>query len=326
MSELQPPTPPNSSLLDKPWKPVISEHMKKGDNFVIDASYDAFPVSEIGLERGHDVNVAVIGKVSNSDKNFEQAEESGISFAVVRIDEQNGSETYHIVTDKLQEDGSVKKSWMSIPKNVKLTIGRGDESTRDDPTFIDGQRLSGKNLSNGISRKHMTLELTNQGIEVTDLSTNGTHIEAVKAQTDHRTAASGVLHAGEIQVQEVPIETGNNKLIDGAPKTPEDFAKLEAARLEELNKHKTEQLAKIEEEFDAFRSNFTEDQTLNMWKYAAGLMNKREAQIKGDGQASYDHERMAGEGLSALKTPELKAAADKYHGYMQQISYLRSSL
>ncbi len=107
-------------------------------------------------------------------------------------------------------------------------------------------------------------------------------------------------------------------LIDKVPSS-NDLKNAENEKLIKQEKAKEAQIAQAEAEFEEFRSQFTEDQTLNMWKYASGLMRKADAQQRGDGQGSMIEGQNASEGLNNLKTPELRTAAQTYHRHMVNI-------
>ena len=321
----------------QPWRPVVKEKLTEGESVIIDSNYDAFSVDDIGLsvdERTTE-GAGVVAKVVDDTIGTDVEAKVGISFSVVRIKEKSGVDTFHMVSDKVDNEGNTIKNYITLAKGVKFTIGRLNAGSPEDGHMIDGKELVGENFSDSISRKHLTVELTDNGLEIKNLSRNGTSVEGVKV-ADERfrpISSQGVMQSSGVEVNAVPEESSEKVLIDKVPKSQEDLDEIRKSRLEEQNRPIKEQLDSVEQEFAEFKSQFTEDETLNMWKYAAGMMNKREAQQRGDGQGSYAEEMNAGEGLTGLRNTsdpqrrqELLSAADKYMSYMQQISNLRTRI
>lgn len=77
-----------------------------------------------------------------------------------------------------------------------------------------------------------------------------------------------------------------------------------------------------ENDLKEFKGQFSEKDQHGLWMYAANLANKREAQLKEDGQASYDFERLASDGLNML-SPPAKEAAEEYRGRFNRLQSIR---
>lgn len=345
-SQPKPPQGPN------PNAETITMH--KGDSTLLDIAEQAYPIESLGepLDPSIDPNrMEVVGLVSSIAPEGYPSEENPVQFALVKDREPSGADNLYIVSNFVDSNGEQKKKWTHLEKGVQLTIGRTTRENVTQHNFIDGRNLTGSEFSKGVSRTHMTVELTDEGVVIGDNSANGTEVQGVLApgkftredlDVDMATLrnelglsprlGSGALGVAGVEVAQAgEVSTpSNNNIIDKVPKTPEEVAAINGAReeaeLRERNRPVQEELQKVEVEFGEFRSKYNEEQKLSMWKYAAGVMNKEDAQRQGDGQGSIVFGQQAGEGWHELRTPELQSAADKYLYYMRRLNSLRNQL
>lgn len=83
--------------------------------------------------------------------------------------------------------------------------------------------------------------------------------------------------------------------------------------------------AEIMSQLDAIKAHFGDEQDRNLWSYAAGTMNKAEAQRRGDGHGSTLEGQNAGQAFRGL-SPEARAVAPEYLRLMQQLEQVRAQL
>lgn len=286
MSEL-PPSLPTDAMTQSPVQSIAIESIK-GSSFMIDGSHEAFPASDIGINLDSNIqgpDVLVVGKILDTPRT-DVEEPNGLDLAVVRVDELNGSKSFFIVTDKIQEDGTIKKKWVPLSLGVKLTVGRGDDSSSGDPTFIDGKELTGKDYSLGVSRRHMSVELTSNGIQVEDLnSTNGTRVEAIKAQPNTDKISSTVV-SSLVEVDSVP----GRRLIDSdsVPKSAQEASEmLEDSEISKLEDKYKPTLDTLSEELNRLTEGLSVDDRLELRAFQNGDLLIRKGWEVGEGGIDY---------------------------------------
>jgi hypothetical protein len=152
------------------------------------------------------------------------------------------------------------------------------------------------------------VELQKDGIVIGDNSSNGTEVIGHRATQSVR--STQVVKSG---------------LIDGVPKTATEakaaIAKSAADLLAERNLKINAEIDAIDKQMKDIKKGLSERDTLALWKYASGLINKKEAQKRGDGQDSKNQEMIAGEGFREM-SPNAKERMHKYHQLMSRKSDL----
>ena len=184
-----------------------------------------------------------------------------------------------------------------------------------------------------MSGEHLKIRQDSHGIiSVQDLdSTNGTEV-ILGAEVEPFTEKDLAEDIAKLKKEralgrttlgsEVFVE--NSNIVSSVP-SDEELQELKLAKSESQDMKKAEELKQIESEFDEFKSHFTDEDRINMWRYSAGILNKAEAQKKRDGQGSIVEGQNASEGFNNLKTPELKQAANTYLSYMRRLNSSRNS-
>lgn len=232
---------------------------------------------------------------------------------VIKETSGEGSAAHFTLLGK--NDAGKPKAVYTLFNNHPVHIGR-EPNIRKDAQNSTGIKISEFGFGGAgnvhVSRDHLSLVLDRENGSITVHSTaiNGTKIDAVRKNTETAAATRSL---------------GTTALIDSVPVPHEAVTEIENKHLAELND--------LEEEFKVFKEQFTDEESLSMWRYAAGMMNKREAQLRGDGNGSYAEERNAGIGLGELRKtrdPERRQilidSADKYLIYMQRIHDIRNRL
>ncbi len=106
------------------------------------------------------------------------------------------------------------------------------------------------------------------------------------------------------------------ELIKGVPTAAELQARQEAESIEAEDK--------LREQLDSMVEGLNESDRLNVWRYSAGLVNKREAQFRDDGEGSIMHEQNAGQARRAL-SPDGLEVVDKYYSTYVRLQNLRAA-
>src|SRR5690606_6985927 len=114
-------------------------------------------------------------------------------------------------------------------------------------------------FSKGVSRKHCEIELTAEGILITDTSTHNTSIEGVRKQP------AAIRHSGALAVRQARPE-----LITEVPKTPKDHENLALRKEADRSKRVELEVAAIDEKMTKLSEGLSESDKSNLWKYAAG--------------------------------------------------------
>lgn len=166
---------------------------------------------------------------------------------------------------------------------------------------VDSLHVQDRNTA--ISRKHAEIRVSDDGLLniVDHNSTNGTRV------------ITGA-NAEEGLISHVPKSPGEAKDMLGMPEQQRQ-AKVESQR----KSAEQELLTRIEDLLKPFSENVRSE----LWRYAAGMMNKRDAQVRGDGAASIAYGQDAGRAFSKLTTPDAQDAANAYLHYMEQLDRVR---
>ncbi len=311
------PNPPAHLVPEQRWlapNPNV-EHISlaKGESFLVDtAAEGVIDTTEFGLPSESDgFNLRVVGAVEV--KSHEDAPEARI--ALVREVTPAGAELFHMVSQK-QGNASEPLSWNPLPLGLKVTVGRNN--TTEDKTFLDGSQLTGKPFSEGVSRKHFEIELTDEGILVTDTSTNHTDVEAVRKQPSTVRAIGAVA-----------AKTSNPELISDVPKSDKEAREALAAEKAAKEAKRAEPLIqnvrKLEAQIDKIKGKYDADTQFSMARYANAWIAKREAQKAEDGNESYRQESLASQAYNSLpKTAQSDASTVIY--LMQKVDQLNDQI
>ncbi len=128
-----------------------------------------------------------------------------------------------------------------------------------------------------------------------------------------RQETPGIIDSVPLGEKPDPEEKTLTPVIDRVPSLAE--LKAEAAHAQEVED--------AEQDLKDFKEQFSKEDQLGLWKYAANLLSKIEAQQKHDGQASIDYGQLAGEGLRML-SPAAKEAAEEYRARFNRLHDMRN--
>lgn len=166
---------------------------------------------------------------------------------------------------------------------------------------VDNLHVQDRNTA--ISRRHAEIRVGDDGILniVDHNSTNGTRV-----------------------ITGANAEEG---LISRVPKSPDETQDILAVSEQQRQAEVESQGKSAEQEFatriEDLLKPFSEGDRMWIWRYAAGIMNKRDAQVRGDGAASIAHGQAAGRAFSKLTTRDAQDAANTYLHYMEQLERVR---
>ena len=281
---------PEQSL---PWRPVAKETLGNGEQVIIDTNYEACSLDEIGIESSADYQASVVARVSDALKDTDDEQQNGIDFAFVKINNPSGAVSYHIVSDYVEEDGTVRKNWIDVDKGDKFTIGRLSDAS--DNSSLGGEDLTGKRFSSGVSRKHLSLELTDSGLEITDLAKYDTKVEGVKNIEDQESrfkpqakeTGAAVLDVSKVQVDKVS-ESEELEVIDSVPKTAEEAREANDRRIVNESKAKYgEQLDSLNKRLNELSKGISAEDMLSVRGYMSGVENVRKGWEQGNDRFDY---------------------------------------
>jgi len=170
----------------------------------------------------------------------------------------------------------------------RVTVGRLDKETRDVSFTEDGQ------------------ELMKPAVPMLELS-------------DQRQMELAEELAGKpLRDNEVNQETKNRLYAE---------QKLGGQALhKQVERPQPSQAEQLQLRLDAIGQKYDREASLNLWRYASGMMNKRDAQRAGDGQASMDYHQQAGQAIRELEKvsgPDARKDAEDYLSLMQQLQSAR---
>ncbi len=329
MSEFNDPNlnmpPPPGMVPEQRWSPpprVERVDLKKGDAFVIDTAVDSVADnSEFGIPHessGLSSKLAVVGVLEVNGKEQRKAAKVTV---VKETMAQNKFDLFWLVSSRQPtEDDPSSQSWVPLPLGVKYTVGRSN--TQGLPDFLDGKKLTGKEFVDDVSRSHFEVSLTRDGVEVRDLSTNGTTVQGVP----NRQAMSR-----KVEVQDTSSSSQASGFIDKVPKTDEESraanAAREAQRVEVHNRSIDEQIQQL----TAARNRLGEDAGLAQGDYieldAFSLAKTMKArwQESGNGEMSMASDQNISTALNRMSS-RARGIADQWHRYDKQIDQLKDRL
>jgi hypothetical protein len=283
--------------------------LQKGEGVILDVSQAAYPTEVLGEELNGTLDSSrkdVVGLVGSIDPEGRPPEDNPVQFAIVKYKEDSGdNESFFIVSDFKDQDGGVKKKWTQLPKGVPLTIGRQTADSIDNYDFKDGRDLTGEEFSKGVSRSHMSIELTENGINIDNFSGNGTEVQGVKKPESLKTKdeRAKVIGGGVLAT--------SNVLIEGAPKSDEEVRQFRAADAEreraarlEANAPKIAEISqKVEDakrRMDKAKEGLNEDDALLLWKASSAMVRYNEMKAKGRDQDARNENMLYGEARQAI--------------------------
>ena len=286
---------PNPELVD----------MSRGDRLMLDPLQNIYEATEVGLPNENEhYKFGIVAEVTF--KGVEERDDDK-SFVVIRTDNKfNGMSEVFLAGVTKDESGkrtliTTDKGWVSLTPGRATTVGRYGAD-------VDGERLVGSHFGESISRTHLAIELQKGGIVIGDNSSNGTEVFGNRATQSER--STQVVKSG---------------LIDGVPKSAAEaraaIATSDADLLAERNQKIDTEIDTIDKQMKDLKEGLSERDAMALWKYASGLINKKEAQMRGDGQDSINQERIAGEGYREM-SPKAQAIKDEYHRLMSRKSAL----
>lgn len=258
---------------------------------VIDVNKEIYAQSEIGLPaEDENYQYSVVGEVGLGD------ESNGTALSLMRaINKKKGTADLFVagLLKNHQGDKEIAGGWVHIPADTLIVIGR-KPAQEGEAQKISGKKLFGVEFPSDISRKHLAIKLSGNGqLEVEDSSKNGSRLQ------------------GNL-VEQTGSETGGTQ---DEPLTPKPVEK-EVSREDEMQSI----AARIKE----IEAGLSEADSLALWRYWSGLANKREAQQRGDGQDSYNQERVASNGYNSM-SPQALAVAEEYRTLADRLFYLRET-
>jgi hypothetical protein len=155
--------------------------LTKGEEFLVDTAFAPFDPADFGLPKvaPSGDKIAIVGIVGIKNESFDFTEKPEATIALTRVTNKLNVDHYFMVADSIDENGSTTSSWTQLSLGTKFIIGRKPVEQRGSYT-ISGEQIIGKPFSQGVSRNHMQIERTEEGIRVSDLSANGTRVEGVK--------------------------------------------------------------------------------------------------------------------------------------------------
>lgn len=122
-----------------------------------------------------------------------------------------------------------------------------------------------------------------------------------------------------------PVEPKPQVIIDGTPKTTEDFKAIEEQRRIERNAPYEARIQEIEQQLANLKTGLSERDISELNSYAFNLANKREAQNMGNGKNSYYFEGEAGKAYRAM-SQRAKEIASNYNYLWQQRASIYSRM
>lgn len=274
----------------------------------IDAHQDIYPPNHIG-EPAEDENYryAVVGEIGLG------AVADGIDLALIRATNKKSNIAEMFVVGLRKNDQGnreVAGGWESIPADQPVVIGRKSSKDTDD-SKITGKNLFGVEFPSGVSRKHVTLELSASGqLTVADTSTNKS-----------RVTGNVISDKDQQPVENLP----SSGLIDRVP-AAEEIAQLRKNEVAQKRNEILHEVEKLEDRMKGIESGLKDEaQGHALWQYASGTINKAEAQRAGNGQESYNEEQKAGEGWRKMSAGT-RAVAPEYTALMQRKADLLGDL
>lgn len=151
-----------------------------------------------------------------------------------------------------------------------------------------------------ISREHLTISLKDGKFTFADHSTNGTLVRTARPEqyVDDRTG-----------VEYQDARDGSTAKSVGESAVSADLS----AVVHEDSRDK------LQAELDNLTAGLSEEDRLNLWRYASGMLNKREAQQKGDGKGSILEGQNAGSAYKQLSA-DADGIAGKYLSIMDRLN------
>ncbi len=219
-------------------------------------------------------------------------------FAIMKSSsDENDVESVFLVTTRLN---TYKRGENGEPSYIVLR----SHALKPGEVFDFGRTFlhdAGDNPTNQMSRKQASITVTNDGaISISQLSVNA---------------------ATEVNYSKQSSRDDNEWEYDPEDTLPRE--KLAYVVSKEAELAQEDQL--ISEEMKAIKSRFDDETALNLWRYASGTINKREAQARGDGQGSMNEGQVAGEAYRKLPS-EAKEVADRYRYLMERRSTILEQL
>jgi pSer/pThr/pTyr-binding forkhead associated (FHA) protein len=233
--------------------PEVAE-LNNGERIALDLNTSIYSPTEIGLpEQVNNDSFSIVGEITlKSD-----SEEDSADFAVVRVNNSyNTAFEIGLVSLTKTENGkdATNSKFIKIPEGDAVTLGRSVDVT--DPFVLDGQLLTGKAFSKGISRRHATLKLDGTSLTIEDGSSNGTkvvHEASTKSSPDQ---------PSRVLISEVPKDDVEIREINDRVQLERDL--------------KTEQeLEAIRRDMDQLREGLSEKDLMALWKYGSGLIGMK---------------------------------------------------
>ncbi len=178
MTETLTPLSTNEQLLSPGIREDIPAIKFQNDVVALDTSHPMYEPYEIGLPSIHDNNeaVSVVGETTM------RGHGKDYSIALVKLKGATGEEDYFAVG--LNADASGKQiatprnQWGRLHEALPLTLGRGAGS-------VSGQEIFGVSFDEGISRKHMSIQMKGSNIVIEDTSSNGSSYIGNKKQLEN---------------------------------------------------------------------------------------------------------------------------------------------
>ena len=345
----QAPTPSEIPLPDRAssspemnWRPKAKEVLREGASFSVDTSQTIGELSSIGLDASQfGEGSGVIAKIEDGVDRAKYDEENGIDLSVVRIVHPAGTEELYLVSDKVGEDGQVTKEFTKVHTGVEFTVGRARPEDVQENQFIDGATLTGNSFSDGISRKHFTIEhdYISGSVEIKGLGVNGTKVEAYKQQPTRKEAASATIAMAGGSVEEVDesapqTSSKPKRLITSVPRTPDELAEFqqaeaaakEAERLELIRPNLdqlSQQIKDAEQELNELKSGLSESEAMAVWKVVAAIENYDEARRAGNHHVADMENRNYGTFRNELPTQRARDAVTPYRNLFQKLNRMR---
>lgn len=259
---------------------VKSAELVAGDPYLIDPSQE--PVE-------HTVNdttgVSQQLKAIVSASSYEQ-------FGVVKVGLKGADvqgESSHWVITRFSQDPQQRGQIVGILEpGVSMLVGR--EMLEEAGT---------KGVNDHMSRKHFSVVLTPEGqVAINDEhSTNGTKVITTDRHIhDHPRAGFGVWAPPTAEVR----DTLDSHVSDST-----------------VQKSETEkQIDELDQRIKQIKESVSEEDGMNLWRYATGSMQKSDAQHHGDGEGSIYWGQQSGQAYRALSEPAARRA-DEYLHLMQ---------
>jgi pSer/pThr/pTyr-binding forkhead associated (FHA) protein len=303
--------------------------LQRGQDVELATAHTLYNPAEIGIPEVSAGNrFSVVGEIALPGQGGDGSDDA--ETALVRMDTQHGMSELFLVGLMRDAQGNrvvvPGKSWVTLKEGVGFVVGRGDGT--DDARLLDGARLFGTDMPDTVSRRHATIKYEHGTVTIHDTSSNGTIVKGERPQPAERSATRVVSKLAVGHVASVgQVRASGAAMIDSAdvPRTPQDMDRIAADREASRQAEIKAQLAEVDQELEALKQGLSERDSIALWKYASGIINKREAQQRGDGQDSYNQERLAGEGLREM-SPKAREIKDDYRWLMERNSRLLDQL